>query len=172
VFGAAHAGDFWGSSPVSGVLAEREFGVPKGKSAEARLRLAKLAEILPVEAFTRAAIRHDLESRGQGIGPLGTLIAAQARRLDAVLVTRNLHEFQHSKRLSKRPIASPRHSCSKEEINVNKSSPHQNRWYRTLRQIYSLSLPTCFSPPSLCACAVTLFWCREPIIRGVRPFSA
>ena len=82
------------------VLAEREFGVTKGTSAEARLRLAQLAEILPVEPFTRAdaahyaAIRHDLESRGQGIGPLDTLIAAQARRLDAVLVTRNLREFQ------------------------------------------------------------------------------
>jgi tRNA(fMet)-specific endonuclease VapC len=82
------------------VLAEREFGVTKGTSAAARLRLAQLADLLPVEPFTRAdcthyaAIRHDLESHGQGIGPLDTLIAAQARRLDAILVTRNLREFQ------------------------------------------------------------------------------
>ena len=81
------------------VLAEREFGVTKGTSAQARLLVAKLAELLPVEPFTRedathyAAIRHDLESRGQGIGPLDTLIAAQARRLGATLVTRNVREF-------------------------------------------------------------------------------
>lgn len=82
------------------VLAERELGVTKGTSAQARLLLARLADLLPVEPFTRedathyAAIRHDLESRGQGIGPLDTLIAAQARRLGAKLVTRNVREFQ------------------------------------------------------------------------------
>ncbi len=82
------------------VLAERQFGVTKGTSAEARIRLSQLIETLPVEPFTRedaaqyAVIRHDLELRGMGIGPLDTMIAAQARRLDAVLVTRNLREFQ------------------------------------------------------------------------------
>ncbi len=81
------------------VLAEREFGVTKGTQALARLKLAELAELLPVEPFTRedarhyAAIRHDLESRGQGIGPMDTLIAAQALRLGATLVTRNVREF-------------------------------------------------------------------------------
>lgn len=81
------------------VLAEREFGVTKGTSAQARLVLARLAELLPVEPFTRAdaahyaAIRYDLEARGMGIGPMDTLIAAQARRLEAVLVTRNEREF-------------------------------------------------------------------------------
>jgi tRNA(fMet)-specific endonuclease VapC len=81
------------------VLAEREFGVTKGTHALARVRLGALAEILPVEPFTRedathyAAIRHDLESRGLGIGPLDTLIAAQSLRLGATLVTRNLAEF-------------------------------------------------------------------------------
>ncbi|AHF91598.1 twitching motility protein PilT [Opitutaceae bacterium TAV5] len=81
------------------VLAEREFGVTKGTSESARLRLAELASLLPVEPWTRedahhyAAIRHDLESKGQGIGPLDTLIAAQARRLGATLVTRNIREF-------------------------------------------------------------------------------
>ena len=81
------------------VLAEREFGVTKGPRAGARLQLAALAETLPVEPFTRedcthyAAIRHDLESRGLGIGPMDTLIAAQALRLGAAVVTRNVREF-------------------------------------------------------------------------------
>lgn len=52
-----------------------------------------------MEPFTRddsthyAAIRHDLESRGEGIGPMDTLIAAQALRLGATVVTRNVREF-------------------------------------------------------------------------------
>ncbi len=81
------------------VLAEREFGVTKGSNAGARLRLAELAQTLPVEPFTRddsthyAAIRHDLEARGIGIGPMDTLIAAQAMRLGATVVTRNIGEF-------------------------------------------------------------------------------
>ncbi len=81
------------------VLAEREFGVTKGTNAYARLKLAELAQTLPVESFSRddcthyAAIRHDLESRGLGIGPMDTLIAAQALRLGATLVTRNVGEF-------------------------------------------------------------------------------
>jgi tRNA(fMet)-specific endonuclease VapC len=81
------------------VLAEREFGVTKGTNANARLKLAELAQTLPVEPFTRddsthyAAIRHDLEARGVGIGPMDTLIAAQALRLGATVVTRNVREF-------------------------------------------------------------------------------
>jgi tRNA(fMet)-specific endonuclease VapC len=81
------------------VLAEREFGVTKGSNAQARLKLAELAQTLPVEPFTRedsthyAAIRHDLEARGAGIGPMDTLIAAQALRLGATIITRNVREF-------------------------------------------------------------------------------
>ncbi len=81
------------------VLAEREFGVTKGTSAQSRLQLAALAQTVTVEPFTRddathyAAIRHDLELRGMGIGPLDTVIAAQALRLGATLVTRNTREF-------------------------------------------------------------------------------
>lgn len=81
------------------VLAEREFGVTKGSNAYNRLKLAELAECLPVEPFTRedcthyAVIRHDLEARGVGIGPMDTLIAAQALRLGATVVTRNTREF-------------------------------------------------------------------------------
>jgi tRNA(fMet)-specific endonuclease VapC len=74
--------------------------VTKGTSAHARLKLVELATTLPVEPFTRddcthyAAIRHDLEARGLGIGPMDTLIAAQALRLGATLVTRNVGEFR------------------------------------------------------------------------------
>jgi tRNA(fMet)-specific endonuclease VapC len=81
------------------VLAEREFGVTKGTNAFARLKLAELAQTVPVEPFNRddcthyAAIRHDLEARGLGIGPMDTLIAAQGLRLGATIVTRNVKEF-------------------------------------------------------------------------------
>jgi tRNA(fMet)-specific endonuclease VapC len=81
------------------VLAEREFGVTKGANAHARLKLAELAQTIPVEPFSRddcthyAAIRHDLEARGEGIGPMDTLIAAQALRMGATVITRNVREF-------------------------------------------------------------------------------
>jgi tRNA(fMet)-specific endonuclease VapC len=81
------------------VLAEREFGVTKGTNARARVVLSTLAQTIPVIDFTRddcthyAAIRHDLEARGQGIGPMDTLLAAQAVRVGATIVTRNVREF-------------------------------------------------------------------------------
>lgn len=81
------------------VLAEREFGLIKGGSTTQRRKLQSLEQLLPVEPFTRedarcyATLRHQLESRGQGIGPFDTLIAAQALRLGATIVTRNVREF-------------------------------------------------------------------------------
>lgn len=81
------------------VLAEREFGVLKGGGVALRRKLQALEELLPVEPFTRedarryATIRLHLESRAQGIGPFDTLIAAQALRLKATIVTRNTREF-------------------------------------------------------------------------------
>lgn len=81
------------------VLAEREFGVLKGGGAALRRKLQALEDLIPVEAFTRAdghhyaTIRHHLEARAQGIGPFDTLIAAQALRLKATIVTRNTREF-------------------------------------------------------------------------------
>lgn len=53
-------------------------------------------EVLPFDAAVgrRAAeLRHALERRGEGIGPLDTLIAATALSHNATLVTRNLREF-------------------------------------------------------------------------------
>lgn len=81
------------------VLAEREFGVIKGGNAAQRRKLQSLEQLLTVEPFTRedarryASLRHQLETRGQGIGPFDTLIAAQALRLNATVVTRNIREF-------------------------------------------------------------------------------
>ena len=81
------------------VLAEREFGAIKGGNATQRRKLQSREQLLIVEPFTRddarrcATLRHQLESRGQGIGPFDTLIAAQARRLGATIVTRNVREF-------------------------------------------------------------------------------
>ena len=81
------------------VLAEREFGVIKGGNAAQRRKLQSLEQLLTVEPFTRedarryASVRHQLEARGQGIGPFDTLIAAQALRLGATVVTRNIREF-------------------------------------------------------------------------------
>lgn len=60
---------------------------------------AEPAQTLPVNAFTGdesthyAAIRHDLESEGAGIGTMDTLMAAQALRLGASVVTRKVGEF-------------------------------------------------------------------------------
>ncbi|MBI2497056.1 MAG: type II toxin-antitoxin system VapC family toxin [Opitutae bacterium] len=81
------------------VLAEREFGVIKGGNAAQRRKLLSLEQLLTIVPFTRedarryATLRHQLESRGQGIGPFDTLIAAQALRLGATVVTRNIREF-------------------------------------------------------------------------------
>lgn len=88
------------------VFAERRFGVVKGGSAKLRRQLEVLAELLPVVPFTvedaerYASIRHELESKGTPIGPLDTLIAAQALRLGATLVTRNVREFSRVRGLN------------------------------------------------------------------------
>lgn len=44
-------------------------------------------------------IRSHLQVSGTGIGPLDTLIAAQAISLDAILVTSNVHEFRRVPKL-------------------------------------------------------------------------
>ena len=82
------------------VVAEREFGIIQHAAGQRyRHRFEQLVTTIPVEPFTRtdaahyARIRALLEKRGQGIGPMDTLIAAQALRLSAVVVTRNVREF-------------------------------------------------------------------------------
>ena len=82
------------------VVAEREFGFVHGAAAlKQRPKFESLLKLIPVEPFTvgdaaqYARIRSSLEKRGQGIGLLDTLIATQAMRLGATLVTRNDREF-------------------------------------------------------------------------------
>jgi tRNA(fMet)-specific endonuclease VapC len=59
-------------------------------------RFLSVVGVVPFDAAVarRAAqLRHALERRGEGIGPLDTLIAATALAHDATLVTRNVSEF-------------------------------------------------------------------------------
>jgi tRNA(fMet)-specific endonuclease VapC len=51
-------------------------------------------------ATESAAIRADLENRGQMIGPYDILLAGQARSLGLVLVTANIAEFSRIRGLS------------------------------------------------------------------------
>lgn len=82
-------------------VAELHYGVAKSAAIE-RNRGALEAFLLPLEtvAFDNAAavafghVRAGLEKKGTPIGPLDTLIAAQALAGDLVLVTNNLREFR------------------------------------------------------------------------------
>jgi tRNA(fMet)-specific endonuclease VapC len=82
------------------VVAEREFGIiHHGSRMKFKRAFEALVSSVPVEPFTRedaacyARIRSVLEKQGRGIGPLDNLIAAQAIRLGATLVTHNIREF-------------------------------------------------------------------------------
>jgi tRNA(fMet)-specific endonuclease VapC len=89
------------------VLFELRYGA--AKSANRRRALNRIAEFLagPVgvldfdqdDAEEAADIRATLERAGTPIGPYDVLIAAQARRRNAVLVTANLREFVRVPRL-------------------------------------------------------------------------
>ena len=75
-----------------GVLGSRN---AKRRQAQYEQFLATV-EVLPFDSAVsrRAAeLRQDLERRGEGIGPLDTLIAATALAHNATLVTRNRREF-------------------------------------------------------------------------------
>lgn len=81
--------------------AELLFGVEKSLHVEQnRKALEQFLLPLTIWSFnTEAAlaygkVRRSLESKGQPIGPLDTLIAAHALALQVVLVTNNVREFQ------------------------------------------------------------------------------
>lgn len=82
-------------------LAELEFGLVQGSNPEAmQPALRKLLAPFATYPFECSdcvhhygAVRSRLESKGRGIGPLDTLIAAHAMALGAVLVTHNTKEF-------------------------------------------------------------------------------
>jgi tRNA(fMet)-specific endonuclease VapC len=82
------------------VVAEREFGfIHGGSTPRQRPWFEELLNLLPIEPFTfadavqYAQIRSFLEKRRHGIGPMETLIAAQALRLGATVVTHKAREF-------------------------------------------------------------------------------
>ena len=83
-------------------LFELRFGADNSERGEANHRrldlfLADAVETFPFaedDAAEAGAIRAYLEARGTPIGPYDTLIAAQARRRGATLVTANLREFE------------------------------------------------------------------------------
>jgi tRNA(fMet)-specific endonuclease VapC len=66
---------------------------------QAFLDLFVIAEFTLDAALHYAEIRAALEAKGQTIGPLDLLIAAQARSLGATLVTGNASEFKRVKGL-------------------------------------------------------------------------
>jgi tRNA(fMet)-specific endonuclease VapC len=89
------------------VLHELEVGVIRSQSpARRREQLETLLDATrvipfgPAEARTAAQIRGALERRGEGIGPLDTLIAATALASGATLVTHNTREFRRVPGLS------------------------------------------------------------------------
>jgi tRNA(fMet)-specific endonuclease VapC len=81
------------------VLAELEYGAAKSGLARHRSRIEALTRSVPIDAFSPedaasyGCLRATLERAGRMIGPFDTLIAAQALRLGAVLVTHNTEEF-------------------------------------------------------------------------------
>lgn len=89
------------------VLFELRYGVAKSARPERNAQriadfLAGPIEVLPFEpedADEAGEIRATLERAGTPIGPYGVLVAAQARRRQALLVTANAREFIRVPRL-------------------------------------------------------------------------
>ncbi|HVV93248.1 MAG TPA: type II toxin-antitoxin system VapC family toxin [Hyphomicrobiales bacterium] len=89
------------------VLFELRFGIAKSsRKDENTARLGVFLQlplvVLPfgaADAEEAGEVRAALERAGAPIGPYDVLIAAQARRLDAVLVTANGREFSRVPRL-------------------------------------------------------------------------
>ena len=82
-------------------LSELEYGVSKSASVE-KNKIALTQFLAPIEtidfddksAEIYGRIRANLERRGTPIGPLDTLIGAQALSLGYTLVTNNIKEFE------------------------------------------------------------------------------
>jgi tRNA(fMet)-specific endonuclease VapC len=90
------------------VMFELEYGCAKSKRREHSRRTLEVflsagfdQPPFDIEDAREAGeIRALLEARGQPIGPYDTLIAAQARRHGATLVTLNAREFERVPRLN------------------------------------------------------------------------
>lgn len=82
------------------VAAELQYGAAKSGNARQKRRVDELLDVLPAEPFGHAdalefgRLRSHLARRGELIGPYDLLIAAQALRLDATIVTHNVNEFR------------------------------------------------------------------------------
>ncbi len=92
-----HVGDI-GISTIT--LAELQHGVARSRDREQnQAAMLMFSAPLMILDFDRAAaevygdLRAQLETAGQSIGAMGTLIAAHALSLDVTLVTNNLREF-------------------------------------------------------------------------------
>ena len=91
-----------GDIAVSSItVAELYFGVSKSQrvvqnrqALEQFLLPLEITHFGPESAIAYGDIRTELESQGTPIGPLDTLIAAQAIGLDLTLVTNNTREFE------------------------------------------------------------------------------
>jgi len=91
-----------GQIAISAVtIAELEYGIVRSRYPE-RNRIALLEFLVPFAilgfdpraAFDYGRIRSSLESRGEPIGPLDLLLAAQAKSRGLILVTNNEREFK------------------------------------------------------------------------------
>ena len=88
------------------VAHELYFGAYKSQKVAHNLETLRLlvADLVVLDfdredARVAGEIRADLAAKGMPIGPYDVLIAGQARRREAVLVTNNLREFQRVKDL-------------------------------------------------------------------------
>jgi len=87
------------------IACELRYGVVKKNSPPLTMRVDRLLasiEIAPLSTgadHAYAALRTDLERRGQLIDPNDMLIAAHALALNAILVTDNVREFKRIKSL-------------------------------------------------------------------------
>lgn len=88
------------------VVYEIEVGTIQSKQTGRRRRilseLFQEIEVVPFDssaAMAAAEIRCELEARGEGIGPLDTLIAGIAVSRGAILITSNVSEFKRIKGL-------------------------------------------------------------------------
>ncbi len=82
-------------------VAELEYGVAKSRIPEknkiALLEFLSFFTIIPFDdrdAVEYGIIRAELEKKGAMIGPLDTLLAAQAKAKELIMVTNNMREFE------------------------------------------------------------------------------
>ena len=95
-----------GEVGISSIAAsELAYGVAKSGSAKNRKALEMFLapmQILPFDSqclWFYADLRASLEKKGLSIGPMDTLIAAQALSIDGTLVTNNIKEFMRVPKL-------------------------------------------------------------------------